>query len=43
MDEKRDLCQIIFKQVMYDFEIREIVDTQPNVEYQVLFKVISDA
>ena len=37
MDEKAELCQIILKQVVYDFETGEIVEILPRPEYEVLF------
>jgi DNA invertase Pin-like site-specific DNA recombinase len=43
MEEKRELCQIILKQVVYDFQTGEIVGIQPNAEYQILFKVIHES
>ena len=41
MEEKQELCQIILKQVLYDFETGEIVGVQPNAEYEVLFRVMA--
>ena len=40
MEEKQQLCQIILKQVVYDFGSGEIVRIQPNAEYDVLFKMM---
>ena len=40
MEEKQQLCQIILKQVVYDFGSGEIVRIQPNPEYDVLFKMM---
>jgi hypothetical protein len=40
MEEKQQLCQIILKQVVYDFGSAEIVRIQPNAEYDVLFKMM---
>jgi site-specific DNA recombinase len=37
MEEKQELCKIILKQVVYDFEIGEIVMVVPKAEYEVLF------
>jgi len=37
MDEKQELCQIIFQQVMYDFETGKIMQVVPKAEYDVLF------
>jgi site-specific DNA recombinase len=37
MEEKAELCQIILKQVVYDFMSREIVKVVPKAEYDVLF------
>ncbi len=37
MDEKAELCQIILKQVIYDFETGEIVKVTPKAEYEALF------
>ena len=43
MDEKEELCQIILKKVVYDFETGAIVSIQPNPEYEVLFKMMGGA
>jgi DNA invertase Pin-like site-specific DNA recombinase len=40
MEEKAELCQIILKQVKYDFESGEIVKVVPNAEYEVLFGMV---
>lgn len=40
MEEKQELCQIILKKVVYDFETGRIVSIQPNAEYEVLFKMM---
>jgi site-specific DNA recombinase len=37
MEEKAELCQIILKQVIYDFKRGEIVKVVPKAEYDVLF------
>jgi DNA invertase Pin-like site-specific DNA recombinase len=37
MEEKAELCQIILKQVVYDFKSGEIVKVVPKAEYDVLF------
>ena len=37
MEEKSELCQIILKQVVYDFKSGEIVKVVPKAEYEVLF------
>jgi DNA invertase Pin-like site-specific DNA recombinase len=40
MEEKAELCQIILKQVVYDFKSGEIVKVVPKAEYEVLFGMI---
>jgi hypothetical protein len=42
MEEKAELCQIILKQVVYDFETGEIVKVIPKAEYEVLFGMIGN-
>jgi hypothetical protein len=37
LDEKQELCQIILKQVVYDFGTGKIVSVIPKPEYEVLF------
>ncbi len=39
MEEKAELCQIILKQVVYDFKRGEIVKVLPKAEYEVLFEM----
>ncbi len=41
MDEKQELCQIIFRLVMYDFETGKVVKVVPKTEYDVLFGMMS--
>jgi hypothetical protein len=41
MEEKAELCQIILKQVAYDFNGREIVKVVPKAEYEVLYRMIN--
>ena len=36
-DEQQELCQIILKQVVYDFGTGKIVSVIPKPEYEVLF------
>jgi len=43
MDEKAELCQIILKQVVYDFKSGEIVKVVPKAEYEVLFGMMDRA
>jgi hypothetical protein len=40
MEEKAELCQIILKQVFYDFKSGEIVKVVPKAEYEVLFGMV---
>lgn len=39
LEEQRELCQIILKQVVYDFEKREVAQIMPRPEYEVLFRL----
>jgi hypothetical protein len=41
LEEKREFCQIILKQVSYDFELGKITRILPNPQYEVLFKMAS--
>jgi site-specific DNA recombinase len=40
MEEKQELCQIILKQVEYDFETGKVERVVPKAEYEVLFGMI---
>lgn len=42
LEERRELCQIILKQVVYDFERREVVEVMPRSEYEVLFGIMRE-
>jgi hypothetical protein len=43
MEEKAELCQIILKQVIYDFKSGEIMKVVPMAEYDVLFGMIGNS
>ena len=43
LEERREFCQIILKQVAYDFERGVITRILPNPEYEVLFKLAGDS
>ena len=43
LEERRELCQIILKQVSYDFERGVITRILPNPEYEVLFRLASNS
>jgi hypothetical protein len=40
MEEKAELCQIILKQVEYDFGTGKIEKVTPKAEYEVLFRMM---
>ncbi|MCX6080384.1 MAG: recombinase family protein [Chloroflexi bacterium] len=40
MDEKQELCQIILKQVEYDFGTGKVARVSPKAEYEVLFRLM---
>ena len=42
LEERREFCQIILKQVAYDFERGMITRILPNPEYEVLFRLAGD-
>ena len=41
MEEKHELCQIILKQAVFDFENGEIVKVVSKAEYDVSFGMLS--
>lgn len=39
-DERRELCQILLKEVVFDFVKREVITIRPRSEYAVLFQML---
>jgi hypothetical protein len=40
LDEKKVLCQILLKDVVFDFVYQTIVSIRPKSEYAVLFQMV---
>lgn len=39
-EEKQQLCRIILKHALYDFETKRIIYVRPNAEYSILFQML---
>jgi len=39
-DERKSLCQILLKDVVFDFEKKTIISICPRSEYTVLFQMV---
>ena len=39
-DERKSLCQILLKDVVFDFEKKTIISIRPRSEYTVLFQMV---
>jgi len=39
-DERKSLCQILLKDVVFDFEKKTIISICPRPEYAVLFQMV---